>query len=280
MCLYLDESGSRKPDREAKEAARENDFFAVGGVLVNEEDAAKAEELHRSFMAKWALTSPLHSVKIRHSKDQFRWLRDASEGKKQEFYNEITELLCNSNVLCFAAVIDRPWYNARYLKEYGSHRWRLCKTAFPIVAERAARYAREQGRKLRVYHEECTKSDDAALKRYYDEMRDKGMPFGQDNSAKYRPLSAAELKDTLYDLKRKKKTSPLVQLADLVLFPMGSGGYNPNYKTYQTFRERGLLIDCHLEPEQVPYRGIKYSCFDLVHSQDAQKALDARAEPA
>ncbi|TIR55445.1 MAG: DUF3800 domain-containing protein, partial [Mesorhizobium sp.] len=37
--LYLDDSGSREPDREPKEKRRdEMDYFALGGILINEED--------------------------------------------------------------------------------------------------------------------------------------------------------------------------------------------------------------------------------------------------
>jgi hypothetical protein len=43
------------------------------------------------------------------------------------------------------------------------------------------------------------------------------MSFATDNMAKYAPLSATELAETLYDLDFKKKSSPMVQVADLYL---------------------------------------------------------------
>ncbi|RVC41029.1 DUF3800 domain-containing protein, partial [Mesorhizobium sp. M4A.F.Ca.ET.090.04.2.1] len=36
MHLYLDDSGSREPDREPREKRRdEMDYFALGGILIN-----------------------------------------------------------------------------------------------------------------------------------------------------------------------------------------------------------------------------------------------------
>jgi hypothetical protein len=77
-------------------------------------------------------------------------------------------------------------------------------------------------------------------------------------------LSAAELGDTLYDLKFRAKSSPLAQIADLYTYPIARGGYDPDYFPYTQLRERNKLIDSFLATEEVPHLGIKYSCFDLV----------------
>lgn len=46
--LYIDETGSRRPDRKPNEQPPKHDFFAMGGLLINEEDES----------CQWAPKSP------------------------------------------------------------------------------------------------------------------------------------------------------------------------------------------------------------------------------
>ncbi|RWM07064.1 hypothetical protein [Mesorhizobium sp.] len=48
----------------------------------------------------------------------------------------------------------------------------------------------------------------------------------------------------------------------LLLFPMAVGGYEQDYIAYRLLVRDKMLVDCHLKPEDLPMRGIKYSCFD------------------
>src|SRR3546814_8714594 len=41
----------------------------------------------------------------------------------------------------------------------------------------------------------------------------------------------------------------MLQIADLVLFPMAKAGYAPEYRPYAKLAEAGKLIDFHLRPE-------------------------------
>ena len=43
---------------------------------------------------------------------------------------------------------------------------------------------------------------------------------------------------------------------------MAKGGYDPTYRPYKKLAESGKLIDTHVPEEQIPFRGIKYSCFN------------------
>lgn len=99
-------------------------------------------------------------------------------------------------------------------------------TAFCISIERVAKYARHDARKLRVMPERSSKADETLLAAYYAELRKTGTPFDARASGMYAPLSAEELRSTLYELKFKSKTSPLGQIADLLLWPMAVGGYD------------------------------------------------------
>lgn len=260
--LYIDESGSRRPDRKAHEQMPKHDYFAMGGLLINEEDEEGAKAAHAAFCKRWDIEHPLHSVEIRHACDNFKWLYDLATARKQEFYADLHAMICSLPILGVACVIDRPGYNVRYAKLHEGNRWKLCKTAFAIALERSARFAIGRDRKLKVFAEACGPKEDRSLKAYYADLKAVGMPFNASSSSKYGPLDVGELNDTLYDLRFKDKRSELMQIADLLLFPMAVGGYDREYIAYRFLMRDGMLIDCHLSGEELPTRGIKYSCFD------------------
>jgi hypothetical protein len=95
-------------------------------------------------------------------------------------------------------------------------------------------------------------------------LRTAGHPFDQVNASKYVPLEAEVFRATLYEFRPKAKTSPPMQLADLVLWPMCMGGYDPHNVPYLSLRNAGTLIDTRLATTEIDERGIKYSCWDLV----------------
>jgi hypothetical protein len=267
MNLYLDDSGSRHPDKKTPNAPRNRDWFALGGVLVRDDDELSIREKHGKFMERWDLdpdTTFLHSHEIRFATGNFTFLGGLGPAERDAFFADLFDLINSSGLLGFACVIDRPGYNARYRGKYGVEGWSLCKTAFPIVVERAAKYAREKGCKVRVFVERTDKVTDSWMEGYYRHLKQKGLPFDGGTSGKYGPLTQAELGNLLHDFKKKNKSSPLMQLADLYLYPMCLGGYVRSYRPYQELMKAGRLIDCHLKVEEIPSRGIKYSCWELV----------------
>lgn len=263
MCLYLDDSGTRHPDRNGTLPAHGHDWFGIGGVLLREADEDAVRTKHAAFCQKWDIRHPLHSAEIRARSKNFTWLGSLTGEKHGEFMADIGALATSTELIAIACVVDRPGYNHRYVAKYGRLRWSLCKTAFTIVVERAAKFALEGGKRLRVYVERADKETDKRLRGYYDEMRATGHPFDPGNSSKYAPLTQEELTATLYDFKLKDKTSPPMQLADLCLWPVCIGGYDKDNVAYAALRTAGTLIDCKLQPEDAPLRGIKYSCWDL-----------------
>jgi hypothetical protein len=269
-CLYMDDSGTRNPNRKA-DTTIFRDWFALGGIMINEEDEPTAEKAHDDFCQRWNITYPLHSVRVRHREGSFSWLRKISQPEYARFMEDLTNLLIGLPVAGHGCVIDRPGYNARYRDKYGRQTWMLCKTAFSVVCERAAKRARDDGRKLRVLPEQGDKTADNHVRSYYSDLRSIGMPFADVTSAKYAPLGAADLKDSLYELRFKNKSSRMAQLADLYLYPIARGRYEPTYRPYVTLRAHKKLIDDHLESETMPHLGIKYSCFDLVDAPKTQE---------
>jgi hypothetical protein len=265
--FYMDDSGTRTPDRKPLPFRREvREFFALGGVLINEENEASARKLYTEFCERWSIGYPLHSVEIRNCKKAFSWLKRDTE-EYERFMRDLSKLITAINVVGIACVIDRPGYDARYREQYGRRAWHLCKTAFCISVERAAKHARRDTRKLRVMPERSSKPDDALLAGYYAELRKTGTPFDPRASGAYAPLSAEELRSTLYELRFKSKTSPLAQIADLFLWPMAVGGYDRESRPYRALRDAGRLIECHLDEAAHSTCGTKYSCFELVERE-------------
>lgn len=93
------------------------------------------------------------------------------------------------------------------------------------------------------------------------------MPFKGGGDAKYQPLSAEVMRARLYDLKFKHKSSPMVQLADLMLYPLCKAAYENDYRPMELLRTHGKLIEDALPEELVSTVGSKFSCFDEAHSQ-------------
>lgn len=262
--LYLDDSGSRDLDRPVSRARQDlgSRWFALGGMIVREEDEAAIRAAHASFVDRWNIAAPLHSYELRSKKRNFAWVGALEEERRLQFYSELYEFLTGLPVRATACVIDRQGYNDRYRERYGLRRWAMSKTAFSIVVERAAKTAHEEGRKLKVWFEQHSKAEDQAILRYFSEMRCDGMPFNPDTSSVYGPLGPERLGEVLSWCQSKNKSSPMIQIADLLLFPLCVGRYDPDNRAYRTYLEAGLLIDQHLRPDEVATRGIKYSCFD------------------
>ena len=265
--LYIDDSGTRNPDHKPSLPKHGHDYFALGGILVKQEDETIAREMHSDFCQKWHITYPLHSVEIRSRSKNFTWLGKLTKDQSNLFIEQLYQVLKMSPIIGIACVIDRPGYNRRYREKFGRQRWSLCKTAFTVLIERAAKYADSQACKLRVLPEKCNKSEDGILKGYYDQLKSEGMPFEQSTSSRYEPLKVDDFKELLYEFKLKEKTSPMIQLADLYLWPIAMGGYDQENQTYKRLVEDKKLIDRLYTQEQVSSLGIKYSCFELVQSR-------------
>jgi Protein of unknown function (DUF3800) len=262
--LYLDDSGTRNPDWQPKDPPEPRDSFCIGGILLREDDKEAAKAAHEKFCSDWKINHPLHSAEIRHQEKNFAWLGKLTPDELNRFHNELGAMLVAIPVLGHACVVHRPGYDARYREKYGRQTWHLCKTAFTVVAERAAKITRRQERRLIVHHE---MSDPDAMKRihsYYRKLKTDGLPFDPKSSSKYEPLTKEQFKETLLDFSFKPKTNVLTQIADLYLYPMRRGGYELNYRPHQILITSNKIIDTQLAPAEVPMLGVKYSCFDEI----------------
>lgn len=259
--LYIDDSGSRDLDKDPN-AQDGSKWFALGGVIIAEEDEAEARAAYEAFCARWDITYPLHSYDIRNKVYEFSWIEKLRPREQAEFYNSLGDFLVGLPVLGTACVIDRLGYNTKYRGLYGQRRWALCKTAFSIVAERAAKYAFQSNRRLKIYYERCSPKHDKSIENYFSDMRSNGMPFNVQTSAIYDPFGQDQLRHTLWDCKKKFKSSPLIQIADLYLFPICVAGYDTTYRAYAKLMEKSRVIDCVMDEAERKLLGVKYSCFE------------------
>ncbi len=82
-------------------------------------------------------------------------------------------------------------------------------------------------------------------------------------SSKYAYLKADDFrKIILGEPRRQEKKSPLLQIADLYLYPMVKGGYDKEYSPYKHLMGNKKFIDAHLSETDISICGIKYSCFE------------------
>ena len=180
-----------------------------------------------------------------------------------EFLPELEEFLASLPVMGIATIIHRPGYMARCSERYGGRPWRMDKTAFSILIERAAKYARSKGRRLRVFFERSGRQEDRDTVAFMKKLKAEGMPFDGDNATAYDDLKSGEFKKlVLGEPRGRAKNTPMLQIADLYLYPMAKAGYEASYKPYIALMRAGRLIDSALPLEDRPLLGIKYSCFD------------------
>lgn len=260
--LYFDDSGIRFPDKQQKPVRNDGlDHFALGGILLKKADRDVVIEGYKELRKKWRITYPLRSSDIRGKRGNFIWLNE--KAVHDDFFKEFNAYLCDIPVIGFAAVVDRIGYNNRYEEKYGEKRWWMCKTAFSILVERAAKYVAGNGGTMKIRFEEAGKKEDRALMGYTEDLKTIGMPFDISNSSKYNFLKPEDFRGILLGKpERQTKKSPLLQVADIYLYPMVKGGYDKTYAPYTILMENKKLIDALLPSEKVDAYGIKYSCFD------------------
>lgn len=259
FALFIDESGSPKPN--PKDTAS---YFALGGVLVKRADEAVIEQAVADFKQRWniSLDTPLHGNEIRSKKKKFAWLGKLFEQERSDFLEDLSNTIISLPIIVHACVISRPGYHDRFLEQYGDDTWEMMKSAFSILVERSVKFVGDKDESIMIYYEESGKREDRLLKQYFKDIRSSGHPFDPANASKYSPLSAELISRCLRGIEGKKKSNPILQIADLCLYPVARGKEKPDDKAYLALKENQLLIDSRLSLEEIESRGVKYYCFD------------------
>jgi len=269
--LCIDDTGTRELNPKKGPPRHDGmDWFGLGGVLVKGEEVNNVLDSHGRFCSEQKIDYPLHSTEIRCGRGEFSWLRNPE--KSGYFMPALNEFLVSLPIVATAVIIHRPGYFARYLSQHQHDLWQMDKTAYSILIERAAKFADMHGRKLEVFFEQTGKREDRALKQYGKELKRDGLPFNNDNSSAYQPLSAEDFRRIILgDPEERTKDFALTQLADLVIYPIAKAGYDPEYRPYKELAAAGRLVDSHLPDGTRADCGIKYSCFDTPKRPKAQR---------
>ena len=259
FALFIDESGSPKPN--PKDNAP---YFALGGVLVKRVDEVKIEQAVVDFKQRWkiVLDTPLHGNEIRSRKRKFAWLGKLSKQQSNNFMEDLSTTITSLPIIVHACVVSRQGYHNRYLEKYGDNTWEMMKSAFSILVERSVKFVGDLDESIMIYYEKAGKKEDRLLKQYFNEIRESGHPFDINNASKYSPLSAEQISKCLRGIEEKSKSNPILQIADLCLYPVAKGKDKPEDKAYVALKENSLLVDSRLSSEEIKSRGIKYYCFD------------------
>ncbi len=258
FALYLDESGSQKPSPHDQAA-----FFAMGGVIIERGQEKNIESLLNQFKTTWGigLDIPLHSTDMRSRKKNFRFLGNCSQEQLNSFYSDLHNLVSSCPIIIHACVISRQGYIDRFQETYGQNTWEMMKSSFSILVERSAKYVQKQEGKLMVYYEEVGKVEDKKVESYFKDIRSNGLPFNQSTSQKYNPCTSEILTKVLSGIEGKKKSNPVMQIADYCLHPIADVKLHPGNRAYHAFLNSNLIVDCTLNSEEIKEIGIKYYCY-------------------
>lgn len=227
----------------------------------------KSEEIDQCKLARqrfadeWRITAPLHMTDMLGEHKKFSWLGKLSDEKRDRFWSDYKAMLASIPVIGLACVIDRPGYVARGYLQVHKDPWLLCRSAFDISVERAAKFAIRDGRKLNVVFEE-----DAGINRiitgYFKNLKANGLEFDGKTSGRYAPLSKEAFAATLGTVEHKPKANALLQIADTYLYAMARHPYDQKFNIYRRLRDSRKLANFVLTNEEIPYMGIKHYCFD------------------
>lgn len=263
LIFYMDESGNRNPDKKADETRKGRDWFGFGGYIADSADEGDIKSAHAAIAQKWGVKAPFHITEMLAAKGRHSWIGRLSEVDRERFWSDYKSFLAALPVLGLACVIDRPGYVARgYLEKHGSSRWLLCRSAFDIAIERAAKYAISKEKKLSVVFESDPPINET-VKGYFQNLKNNGLEFDPANSGKYQPLSKEEFASTLSTIEYKQKSSTMLQIADSYIYSLSRGKYDRLFPIYRRLRDAKRIMEFALgDVEKIKAMGCKYYCFD------------------
>lgn len=259
--FYIDETGSRHPDKKSDKSREGRDWFGLGGVLIRGEDSDATRQNIAEFTARWSLMGPAHLTDMLSEKKAFSWLGRVSQDRNNQFWQDWFATLTATPIIGLGCIVDRPGYLARGYLEKHSDRWLLCRSAFDISVERAAKIARMEGRKLHIVFEQDPGINDT-MHGYFENLKANGLAFDGATSGRYTPLTQSEFFETLGRIQHKPKSHALLQVADSYIYAMARYGYDKKFPMYRHLRDKLRIADFALPNECLPHMGVKYYCFD------------------
>jgi hypothetical protein len=259
--FYMDETGSRHPDKQSDKSRLGRDWFGFGGVMVRGEDNDGVRDRVRHFSDRWKLSGPAHITDMRSENKAFSWLGKIDQVTREQFWSDWHRVLCESPVIGIGCVIDRPGYRARGYLEKHQSKWLLCRSAFDITIERAVKIAMMEGRKLHVVFEQDA-GINSTISGYFQNLKNNGLEFDKENSKRYSPLASCCFSTTLGRIQHKPKSHELLQVADSYIYALARKGYDSKFPLYRHLRDAKRVAEFYLPQECLPHMSVKYYCFD------------------
>lgn len=267
--LFFDDSGSKSVDIEKDP---QSFWFAQGGYIIRNDNIEILTTNINDFIIKWTLKlgrsiPPLHSNDIRRKKEGFEFLKDPLT--YSQFMGDLTQLISSAPIYIIGSIISRKGY-LEYTSSQGyiNSVWNYYDTAYPILIERSLKFINSiEGDDFNLYvvGEKTGKHEDKHIANIHDNLIKGHNYFKPETSSKYGYF------DDYFKIKGLKfnnKSSKLLQIADLVLYPICQAIISVNqssgliYHPFIQLNDAGMLINNHIDFEQIKYKGIKYYCFD------------------
>lgn len=259
--FFIDETGNRNPDKKPDPGRVGRDWFGIGGILVKAEDIKMCKDYHSEFIGRWGIKSPLHMTDMLSHNKKFSWLGRIPDEEHDLFWSDYKSFLSRIPCIGLSCIIDRPGYVARGYP-LNENRWLLCRSAFDIAVERAAKIARRDKRGLDVVFEQDPGINQLIVG-YFRKLKNNGLEFDPTRSQKYSPLTKDEFKTILGTIEYKPKLHPMLQIADSYLYSMARHAYDKNFPIYRRLRDARRIANFALTNEEIPLMGVKHYCFEL-----------------
>lgn len=213
--LYIDESG----DHGLVHLDTNFPVFLLCGILISEENYSLVRnEINIIKKEHWKNKNVIfHSRDIRKCDKEFQILFDLDI--KKRFYEQINDVIQNSNYRIITSAINKE----KYIKTYGKLSNDVYELALSFIIERVVFSLDEiknTEKQLEIIIEKRGKKEDKKLDEHFQRLLSRGTSF----------VSAQRLREikTMITFKDKKENINGLQLADLIAYPIARYVIEPN----------------------------------------------------
>jgi hypothetical protein len=233
--LYIDETGSRHPDKEASTAKHGFDWFGLGGLLITQEDEATAKSKLATFVARWPqIRSPLHFTDIRAQKKGFAWLGNLKLEDHNRFWSDsarFSHQFRGRGLL--ASSIAQATSNGGTAKGEGTPNGSFAEAHSIFWSTELPNTQNPRGGGCVSTMKERTLLPTRRVHEYYETIKFSGLAFDESTSSKYRPLKQVEFQNVLLAIEGKDKGNKMMQVADSYLYAIARGSYDVKFDVYK-----------------------------------------------
>ncbi|MCX7786000.1 MAG: DUF3800 domain-containing protein [candidate division WOR-3 bacterium] len=230
--FFLDETG----DHGLTFVDKNFPIFLLCGCIFEEQELIRTESKINDFKFKYFNTNQviLHSREIRKCEGAFQILFDLSV--KQNFYNDLNQILSNSNFCIIGAGIQKE----EHIKKYGKGAKDPYNLSLSFVLERLIFYLdqKDKNATVEIFVEERGKREDQLLLSHFNHTLDTGTYY----------VSPERLKTKIKKFSFFSKRDNIIglQIADLCAYPLARYLLNPEepYIPFNVIKDK-LYCDKH-----------------------------------